>query len=176
MTEQEIQDICKKYKIKNYIINPDGSIDVSGDVWLYNMKLYKIPIKFNKVTGYFSCHNNFLKTLENSPIEVGSFYCSNNNLTTLEGGPKIVNDDLDCGFNKLTSLKGSPGLVRGLFNCQYNNLTSLEDHPSVLGNRIYVRFNPLETLEGYNLPYDKLIYEYKEKLIRKTKLKILDIL
>ena len=176
MTEQEIHDICKKYRIKNYIINPDGSIDVSGDVWLYNMKLYKIPIKFNKVSRIFSCSRNFLTTLENSPIEVGSFYCSNNNLTTLEGGPKIVNDDLDCGFNKLTSLKGSPGLVRGLFNCQYNKLTSLEDHPSVLGNRIYVRFNPLETLVGFNVPYDKLIFDYKEKLIRKTKLKILDIL
>ena len=176
MTEQEIQDICKKYKIKNYTINPDGSIDVNGDVWLYNMRLYKIPIKFNKVSGYFSCHNNFLKTLENSPIEVGSFYCSNNNLTTLEGGPKIVFDQFDCSFTKLTSLKWSPDLVHGVFNCQYNNLTSLEGHPTKVGGEIYCSRNPLETIEGFNLPYDKLIYEYKEKLIRKTKLKILEVL
>ena len=176
MTEQEIHDICKKYKIKNYTINPDGSIDVEGDVWLYNMKLCKIPIKFNRVSRIFSCSRNFLTTLENSPIEVGSFHCNNNNLTTLEGGPKIVNDDLDCGFNKLTSLKGSPGLVRGLFNCQYNKLTSLEGHPTQLGEEIYCKYNPLETLEGYNLPYDKLMFNHKEKLIRKHKLKILEVL
>ena len=30
MTEQEIHDICKKYNIKNYTINPDGSTDVEG--------------------------------------------------------------------------------------------------------------------------------------------------
>lgn len=34
MTEQEIHNICKKLKIKNYTINSDGSIDVDGDVIL----------------------------------------------------------------------------------------------------------------------------------------------
>jgi hypothetical protein len=41
--EQEIINICKKYNIQNYTINPDGSIDVNGDVWLSNKKLTKIP-------------------------------------------------------------------------------------------------------------------------------------
>ena len=27
--------ICKKYKITNYMVNDDGSIDVDGDVDLY---------------------------------------------------------------------------------------------------------------------------------------------
>ncbi len=31
MKKSEIDDICKKYRIRNYIINPDGSIDVDGD-------------------------------------------------------------------------------------------------------------------------------------------------
>ena len=34
MTNQEIHDICKKYGIQNYTINPDGSIDVNGNVEL----------------------------------------------------------------------------------------------------------------------------------------------
>ena len=44
ISEQEIHDICKKYKIKNYIINPDGSIDVDGNVNISYMELTKIPI------------------------------------------------------------------------------------------------------------------------------------
>ena len=38
--EQKIHDICKKYNIKNYSINTDGSIDVDGNVDLSNQKLY----------------------------------------------------------------------------------------------------------------------------------------
>jgi hypothetical protein len=33
--EEEIKEICRKYKIKNYTINPDGSIDVDGGVDLF---------------------------------------------------------------------------------------------------------------------------------------------
>ena len=73
MNEQEIHDICKKYKIKNYTINLDGSIDVEGNVNLSNRELDKLPLKFNRVSRIFSCSRNFLTTLENSPIEVGSF-------------------------------------------------------------------------------------------------------
>ena len=34
--ESDIDSICRKYNIRNYIINSDGSIDVDGDVNLYN--------------------------------------------------------------------------------------------------------------------------------------------
>ena len=86
MTEQEIHDICKNYNIRNYTINPDGSIDVYGDVFLSNKKLDKLPLKFNYVSGVFVCSNNRLTSLEGSPRKLGlKLYCSGNPLTTLNG-------------------------------------------------------------------------------------------
>jgi ribosome-interacting GTPase 1 len=49
--EQEIHDICKEYKIKNYTINSNGSIDVNGNVRLSCQALSYIPLNFNK--GYY---------------------------------------------------------------------------------------------------------------------------
>ena len=34
-----IEEICKKYRIKNYTINDDGSIDVDGYVYLHGYGL-----------------------------------------------------------------------------------------------------------------------------------------
>jgi hypothetical protein len=38
----EIDSICKKYGIKNYTINPDGIVDVDGDVDLYGRRLEEL--------------------------------------------------------------------------------------------------------------------------------------
>ena len=110
MVKEEIHDICKKYYIRNYKINPDGSIDVEGSVYLFNMNLDKLPLKFNKVGGYFGCSNNNLTSLEGCPKEVGdSFYCSSNKLTSLQYSPEIVNGRFYCGGNPLESLDGYNG-------------------------------------------------------------------
>ncbi len=37
---------------------------------LYNKRLTKLPLKFNKINGYFDCGYNKLTSLEGSPIEV----------------------------------------------------------------------------------------------------------
>ncbi len=133
MTNQEIKDICTKYNIEKYIINPDGSIDVNGGVYLSNNGLTELPLNFNRVSGDFYCSNNQLTTLKGSPIYIGGyFWCYSNELTTLEGSPEHVGRDFYCSFNQLTSLK------------------------------------------GYNLPYNKLYCDNKEKLIRKYKLKLID--
>ena len=88
MSEQEIHNICEKYRIRNYTINPDDSIDVDGDVDLLDLNLTKIPIKFNNVYGNFDCSYNNLTSLENSPKWIkGSFFCIENSLTSLEGCP-----------------------------------------------------------------------------------------
>ena len=113
MSEQEIIDIYKKYSIENYSINPDGSIDVEGDVVIL-IFTNELPIKFNKVSG--------------------NFYCS------------------------------------------YNNLSTLKNFPNEVGGETFLYGNPLKSLDGYNGGYDKLSCDNKEKLIRKHKLKILDIL
>ena len=107
INEQEIHDICKKYRIRNYTINSDGSIDVDGNVNLEYNELTKIPIKFNKVSGWFKLSYNKLTSLENSPNEVGGhFYCSHNNLKNLIGLPSKIFGPVRCIKNPLESLEG----------------------------------------------------------------------
>ena len=93
--DKNIQAICKKYGIRNYTINEDGSIDVEGGVYIGFKDLTKIPLKFRNVTG--------------------DFYCTYNQLTSLEGCPKSVSDTFDCENNHLTSLEGCPKSVGGNF-------------------------------------------------------------
>ena len=136
---RNIRKICKQYGIENYTtINKDGSIDVNGDVYLkkYILSDNKLPLKFNKVSGYFDCSSNKLTTLENSPKIVGDFFsCADNQLTSLEGGPKIVNGDFYCSNNNLTSLKGCPEFVDGDFLCNSNyQLKTFEYFPKHISN------------------------------------------
>jgi hypothetical protein len=91
------------FGIANYTINDDLTIDVKGNVRLYNKSLTCFPsfIKFNEVSGYFSCFNNQLTSLEGCPTIVGdSFYCHNNQLTSLEGCPRTVGGGFYCLYNK----------------------------------------------------------------------------
>ena len=95
--------ICKKYKIENYTVNDDGSIDVNGSVDLSWCKLTELPLRFNKVTGYFDCSNNNLTTLKGCPKWIGGWFsCHDNQLTSLEFSPDYVGDYFSCSYNKLT--------------------------------------------------------------------------
>ena len=126
----KLEDVVKG----TWVINPDGSVDVDGDVDISNMNLVKIPIKFGKVSKSFNCSENYLTTLEGCPDEVSeSFNCSHNNLTSLEFAPSYVGGGFSCERNHLTSLEGCPDSVGGNFWCGGNNLTSLEGIPSFVG-------------------------------------------
>ena len=135
-SEDQVVKLCKKYKIKNYYINLDLSIDVEGSVSLNNLKLSSLPLRFSRVGGSFYCSYNQLTTLEGSPREVGGgFYCYNNHLTTLEGGPREVEGYFDCRYNLLTTLEGSPREVK-YFYCSHNPVSEIvykfPDHKKVL--------------------------------------------
>jgi hypothetical protein len=118
-------EFCQKY-LENYTINPDGTIDVDGDVYLDN-DMEKLPVKFGKVSGYFYCDGNNLTTLEGCPKYIGGvFSCGGNKLTTLEGAPKYIGGVFSCGGNKLTTLEGAPNYVGGYFYCSSNKLTTLK--------------------------------------------------
>jgi hypothetical protein len=84
----------------------------------------KLPVKFGKVSGYFSCFENKLTSLEGCPNYIdGSFYCRRNNLTTLEHCPKYVGGNFYCDNNKLTTLKGIEKCeILGSFHCENNNI------------------------------------------------------
>jgi hypothetical protein len=78
----------------------------------------KLPVKFGKVSGNFSCHGNKLTTLEGCPNYVGDyFFCSGNKLTSLEGCPNYIDGDFYCYKNNLTTLEGCPIYVGGKFYC-----------------------------------------------------------
>ena len=130
---EDIDEICRKYKIKNYTINPDGSIDVDDDVILYNKVLKKLPLKFNKVNGVFNCSSNELKTLEGSPVE--------------------INDICRFNGNELTSFKFAPKIIRGRFDCKFNNIKTFEYFPSFVKGDFYCLGNPI--FEIWKLFYDR---------------------
>ena len=111
----EIRKLCKLYKIHDFKINDDGSIDTKYSVDLSNRDLDEIPIKFNQVRGYFDCSNNNIKSLKNSPkIIVGNFICDNNNLESFKHSPDIVHGSFQCSNNPLKSLKGYNGSMDNL--------------------------------------------------------------
>jgi len=159
ISDNEIHEICKEYKITNYTINSDGSIDVQGDVFLYDKQLTKLPLKFNKVSGYFRCSYNELTNLEGAPkIVGGDFNCFNNKLTDLEGAPKIVEKNFNCDDNKLTSLKGCPGKIGTYFSCENNNLPDLVGLPDA--QNIYCDSNKIYTLKGCpDIDLEKITFE-----------------
>jgi len=147
--KNRIDSVCKEYHIENYSINPDGSIDVDGDVDLQGIKLVKLPVKFNNVSGSFHCGFNFLTSLEGCPHTVGrGFSCIFNALTTLEGSPDTVGGYFMCSTNKITSLIGAPNTVGGDFLCYANKLSSLVGSPVSVHGSFKCLDNKIITLEG----------------------------
>ena len=144
-TDEEIHELCRKYRIENYTINEDKSIDVDGYVYLKDLGLTKLPLKFRHVKGNFNCRNNRLTTLEGAPETVGGYFdCSYSNLTTLEGVPETVSGHFSCSNNKLTTLEGAPRRVDGNFICSYNkNLMSLEGIFSTIHGDFYCNNTPV---------------------------------
>ena len=117
---EDIKEICKNYNIRNYSINTDGTIDVNDNVYLSNILLTKLPLKFNKV-GYFYCNDNNLKSLEGSPVEVnGVFNCRFNKLISFEYAPKIIRGDFYCENNNIKTFEYFPSFIRDYFWCDRN--------------------------------------------------------
>ena len=105
-TKIEIKKWLNHYGVKSYELIDDEEygyvVNVDNNVYLDNLGLQNIGVKFSKVDGHFYCNNNQLKKLKGCPeIVNGTFNCSNNNLTSLEGCPRIVNNRVYVHNNKL---------------------------------------------------------------------------
>ena len=149
---EEIDEICREYNISNYTINTDGSIDVNGTVYLWNKKLAKLPLKFNKVNRWFNCSRNKLTSLEGSPKEVnGDFYCHNNNLTSFEFAPKIIRGDFYCYNNNIKSFEYFPIFVKADFLCDNNPIEEVW--------RLFQDTSKIELLNDFDIFRD----EYTDK-------------
>jgi len=143
--KDRIDEICKKYNIENYSINPDGSIDVDDDyVSIINSGLEKLPLKFGNVSGSFNCDSNRLSTLQGAPQSVGGgFYCDGNKLTSLDEAPQSVGGKFSCFNNRITTLEGGPITVGGGFYCSKNKLTNLVGAPEYIGGSFKCRENKM---------------------------------
>jgi len=184
--KDQIDSICKLYKIENYSINSDGSIDVVGDVNFNNADLIKLPLEFNNVSGDFNCSSSELTSLEGSPDFVGgdytcsfncitslvggpqtvggSFYCHGNNITSLVAGPQTVGINYDCEGNTLSNLLGVSTMIGGSLDCSYNNLISTYSGDvdlELISNNVILNGNflPRNLLE--NFEHIKLILKYQ---------------
>jgi len=146
---EKLEIILEKLEIENYTINKDKSIDVHEDVDISERKLTKLPIKFNKIDGYFECSDNKLKSLKGCPkIVKGYFKCNYNKLKSLKGGPEIVEGDFSCYYNELISLEGAPKIIEGDFICFNNKLKSLKNAPEIIKGDFQCFHNELTSLEG----------------------------
>ncbi|MCQ2210695.1 MAG: hypothetical protein MJZ34_10425 [Paludibacteraceae bacterium] len=89
------------------------TLNVRKNVFLSNIDIDVLPIKFNVVGRDFNVYNN--------------------RLTTLEWSPRYVGGDFVCSSNCLKDLSHSPIYVRGDFICSYNSIKTLEYHPEYVG-------------------------------------------
>ena len=97
-----IESKCKRYDIKNYTVNDDGTIDVAEDIYISYKGLTELPLRFNKVSGNFDCSNNQLTSLKGNPRWIGGYFnCTNNRLTSLEFSPEFVGTDFYWVYNDL---------------------------------------------------------------------------
>jgi hypothetical protein len=154
-SKEDIDSICKKFGIRNYTINEDSTVDVDWDVNLYDKGLTKIPLKFGEVSGYFSCGDNQLISLEGSPLSVGGYFnCISNQLKSLEGSPLSVGGGFYCSYNKLKSLDGISGRISGGIYCYSNQLRDVKGVKDGWLGEFSVYRNPVH--EIFKLfPYEK---------------------
>ena len=113
----EQRKFLDEYIFGTWSVNSEGLVDVEGSFYCYSQGLEDfLGIRFGKVSGYFYCGGNQLRTLEGSPREVGSdFSCRGNQLRTLQGSPREVGGHFYCYGNPFISLDGAPEVIKDYF-------------------------------------------------------------
>jgi hypothetical protein len=131
---RKIDQFCRQYGIKNYIINSDCSINVNGTVNLAYKRYFRakndivaepirfIPIMFNIIYGDFDISGNDLQSLANGPrIVTGKVNCSRNRIKKIERLERV--GYLDISDNGLTTLVGCP-IISDKLDARNNRLTN----------------------------------------------------
>ena len=148
----KIEVWLKEYKVREYKINSDLTIDVEGDfVYLQKYQDKELPkyIQFNRVDGCFDISKSNITSLKGCPKECQAFYCCNcNNLTSLEDAPKECKIVWCSGCENLSSLEGSPRHCRTFWCNSCNNLTTLKGAPEKCDEFKCMGCENLSSLEG----------------------------
>lgn len=149
-TKDEIKLWLDINEIENYTINDDLTVDVDSEVTIID-DLTTLPVKFNRVSGYFGT-GTYLESLEGCPNYVdGDFNCSGSQIVTLIGAPSVVEGTMLCyDCVELISLEGAPKRVGKNLNLMLcKSLRSLKGAPEYVGGNFSCReCTALETLEG----------------------------
>jgi len=138
--------------VKNYVINADGTIDVSGNVEISSSGIRgKLRVKFGKVTGNFDISYNHISNLEGCPNYVGGdFIAHSNDLKKLVGGPEEVGGSYNVCCNKLITLEGC-AIEIGKNLYVDNNLLKQIDITSSIGGDIHCFHNRIPKIcDGFN--------------------------
>lgn len=167
-----INIVCEIYRIDNYTINDDYSIDVHGRVDLSNKELYEIPLKFNNIYGDFLINMNNLTSLKNSPKYIeGGFSCYSNDLKSLENCPECT--VINFGFNNIKTIEFLNKNIKRIYceSTPFNKIWSLFKDDS---NSTYY----IEMLNDYKCfsGEDIILYKFNEFLedIGKNKVESID--
>lgn len=139
------------YRVNNYIINKDLSVNIISNSGFIKQDFSKIPFKINEFHGNIYCSDD-MKEFKNFPkILHGSINCSKNwNINSLIGTPQIIYGDLVANNCSLTSLIGSPLEIHGNLYLDNNYISSLKNGPKIIKGDMYIQYNELSSLNGLN--------------------------
>lgn len=135
----EIINWCKE-NIKGYNvsfeIDENKNLIVTGNCYINDPTLTKLPYKIHKVIGNFSVCGS----LDEPKVM---------HLQTLENFPKIVTGNFNIGSNvDLTSLVGGPEEVGGYYRCSHCKLKSFDGIAKKIGSYISAFSNPLTDIRA----------------------------
>lgn len=148
--KDDIKAWLDKYKINNYTINDDLTVDVKGSVDLYGKSLSSIPVQFGTVTNSFDCGDNELTTFKGCPKKVGKIFIGvDNNVTSLENGPEEIGHDYYISNNPLVNLQHGPKKIGGDFLCRQVPLKNLHDINSEFEGKLFYCGSIIEDFSQY---------------------------
>ena len=115
INKELIELFCEEFNIKNYYINENYSINVYQNVVLDNFIGDELPIKFNKVIGYFSCNKSNIKSFKNFPNFIEeNIYLQGNIIENFHGFPKTVKGRIVLWNSTIKSMEGYNGSIKRL--------------------------------------------------------------
>lgn len=151
-----IREWLTRFEVQNFIIKPDLTVDVDGDVIFYFESgvdfvnsTGHIPVQFNSIFGDFIVTEQLnLKSMKGFPKHVkGEFVCRSTRITSLEHGPTEVGGNYIVANNSITTLKGVPKMINGTFDCSDNDIESFEHGPRIVDDKFIAYNNSLKSVD-----------------------------